>query len=193
MTFAGRLTFAALFLLLVCHNVKAQQKKSPLVKPGTVSGSIFLITKAGDLKPARMAEVYLFFHPKDENDSAGAAWVDAITVAMRAYTDESATAEGMGWSDTERGRKHLRVSHDALSATSKWVEANRMDQQEIRIDADENGTFEASIPRPGRYVMVAFGHAGLNDGFWWEKDIVVSPAAITKVKLSSPAEACLME
>jgi hypothetical protein len=191
--FAPRLTFAGLFLLLVCIDVEAQQKNLQLVKSGAVSGSIFLITKAGDLKPARMAQVYLFFHPKDDDDSAGSTWVRTVNAAMRVYTDESATAEGMGWSDAERCRKHLRVSYDALSATSKWIAANHMEQQVVKVDADENGTFEASVSRPGRYVIVAFGHAGMNDAFWWDKDVIVSPAATTKVKFSSPAEACLMQ
>ena len=64
-------------------------KPTPTFRPAKISGRVFLITKSGDLKPARMAFVYLFFEntmPKfkgesDESrhrrdgDTVGSKWV----------------------------------------------------------------------------------------------------------------------
>src|SRR5580658_4634908 len=35
-------------------------KPTPL-EPATVSGSVFALTKGGDLKPARLAKIYMFY------------------------------------------------------------------------------------------------------------------------------------
>ena len=54
-----------LALLLLSSAVFAQTKTTkpttPGPRPAIVSGRAFLITKGGDLKPARMASVYLFY------------------------------------------------------------------------------------------------------------------------------------
>lgn len=56
-----------LILLVLVVVAGAQQQKSLPARAGVISGSVFLITKGGDLKPARMANVYLFYkYPQRE-------------------------------------------------------------------------------------------------------------------------------
>lgn len=191
-------------LLLLAIVANAQQQKSPSAKAGVVSGSVFAITKGGDLKPARMATVTLLYlyrsvkvanaNPADA-DSAGRAWLDNHNNIMEEYLKVAGSAEGMAWSDKLACLKHLQTYHDALSQTRDWASAKHKDWQILTTEADENGMFKITVPHPGIYTILASGRAGFNDAFWYDnlKDIVVSPGATTAVKLSSIAEACLMD
>jgi hypothetical protein len=195
--------FGLLSLLTLATIAGAQQQKSPPVKAGVVSGSVFAITKGGDLKPARMADVYLLYlyrsvkwanaHPEDE-DSAGHAWMDNYNNVLGDFLKVFA-AEGMGWSDKMDCLKHMQVYHDALSQTKDWASAKHKDWQILTTEADENGMFKITVPHPGEYIILASGRAGFNDAFW-DGDIpgiIVNPGATTTVKLSSPAKSCLTD
>src|ERR1035441_10635916 len=102
-----RKVFGLLALLVLATIAGAQQQKSPSAKAGVVSGSVFAITGGGDLKPARMADVYLLYLYRsvkvananpEELDSAGNAWMENFAKTLHEYTKELAE-EGMGWSD----------------------------------------------------------------------------------------------
>jgi len=197
---------AVLALMVVLAGCAVAQQKSPSkATSGVVSGSVFAITKAGDLKPARMASIYVFYifrsakwaeaHPEDEN-SAGAAWMTIRNEEMQKRLQEKETPEGMRESDSESCHKTLLLYLKALQETRKWVTDRHKDWQMITADADENGAFKARVPRSGRYLVVAYGRAGMNDAFWDNSsgsgigiDLVVG--ATTTVKLSSPEDGCL--
>jgi len=194
-----RLKMCGLMAVLALATVaNAQQQKSQPAKAGVVSGSVFAITEGGDLKPARMADVYLLYyyrsvkwataHPEDE-DSAGHAWKDIHNKIMEQFLKVYA-AEGMGWSDQMDCLKHLQVYQDALLQTMAWVPANHKDWQMLLTEADENGVFNIALPHPGQYIILASGRAGFNDAFWEADDVVVNPGATTAVKLAAPAKAC---
>src|ERR1019366_8109322 len=96
---------SVLVLLLLAMTAGAQQHKSPPAKTGVVSGSVFLITKGGDLKPARMAQVYLLYISgsvnatganSDESSTVGSFWLDSLLIAMDDY-DKKYTREGVTW------------------------------------------------------------------------------------------------
>ena len=194
----------ALALLVLATIAGAQQQKSPSAKAGVVSGSVFAITGGGDLKPARMADVYLLYkyrsvkvanaNPEDM-DSAGMAWMDNLSKTLEEHT-KALAAEGMGWSDKMDCLKSLQVYHDALSQTRDWASAKHKGWQILTTEADENGVFKIAVPHPGIYTILASGHAGFNDAFWYdmmELGVVVNPGATTTVKLSSPAKSCLTD
>ena len=192
-----------LFVLALATVVGAQQQKSAPAKAGVVSGSVFAITEGGDLKPARMADVYLLYlyrsvkwataHPEDE-DSAGNAWGNIHNKIMEEFLKVYA-AEGVGWSDKLDCLKHLQVYQDALLQTRDWVSANHKGWQMLTTEADENGVFKFTIPHPGEYIILASGRAGFNDAFWvgGVPGIIVNPGANTTVKLSSPTKACMTD
>lgn len=192
-----------LILLVLVVVAGAQQQKSLPARAGVISGSVFLITQGGDLKPARMADVYLLYlypsvkwvnaHPEDE-DSAGHAWMDNYNNVLGDFLKVFA-AEGMGWSDKMDCLKHMQVYHDALSQTKDWASAKHKDWQILTTEADENGMFKIAVPHPGEYSILASGHAGFNDAFWVVDvpGIIVKPGATTTVKLSSPAKSCLTD
>jgi len=197
---AKQLRWCGLLVLLALVTVAgAQQQKSPPAKAGVVSGSVFLITKGGDLKPARMADVYLLYvyrsakaasAGQDYMGSAAHAWVENHIKASEEYRTELAQ-DGVNWSDSLQCRKHLLTYTVALSATLAWADESQKIWQILTTEADENGVFKIAVSHPGKYTVLASGHAGLNDAFWRVDDVVVNPGATTTVKLSSPAEACL--
>lgn len=86
-------------LLVLATGTGAQQHKSASpAKAGVVSGSVFLITQGGDLKPARMAKIYLFYASQeaaesDETSAVGAVWRSNLRIAMDKYAREQADAK----------------------------------------------------------------------------------------------------
>jgi hypothetical protein len=97
-------------ILIVIAGV-AQQKPSPKTtgKPGVVSGRVFAITKSGDLKPARMAHVYLLYwhrttksDPKEE-DSARWIWQANLNIALENFNKKLET----NLAATKRGEEGL--------------------------------------------------------------------------------------
>ena|ERR1039458_2241530 len=194
-----------LALLLATVATAQQQHQTPeRAKAGVVSGSVFAITKGGDLKPARIAHLYLLYihrsvkfamaNPEDEN-SAGIAWMKNHNREMERYNTERAS-QGMSWSESMACLESLHTYTKALSETLDWLTANpRKLWQMLTVDADENGVFKIAVPHPGAYIIIARGQAGFNDAVW-EADladpVIVNSGAATTVKLSSPAESCLV-
>jgi len=195
-TLMGRLGHVGLLLLLLVS--------ACVGRGGVVSGSVFAITKGGDLKPARMAHVYLLYeyrsaewakaHPEDAN-SAGSAWIGNHTEAVEKFNVEAASPGAPRWSESQICHRFLRTYFDALSQTRAWVSENHKGWQMLSTDADENGNFRIAVSRPGSYVILASGQAGANEAFWDNglNDVVVSPGATIELKLSSPAKACLVD
>jgi len=179
---------------------QARSSAKTEVKPGVVSGRVFLITVAGDIKPARMAEVFLFYASSDPNplhklgDSAYKAWMEAYHEKMEEVIKEMQRRRAaQDFSDTDKGvscRRDMETYLSVLSKTLGWVVANKKAWQVITGRADEEGHFRISVPRPGLYMMITKGRAGLNEAIWSD-DITISPGKETTVKMSSPEVACL--
>jgi len=200
-SFSRGFTLVALLAVIA----SAQQKSSSASNAGVVSGSVFAVTQGGDLKPARMANVYLFYvfrsvkwanaHPEDE-DSAGSAWLDNSTKGLEEMTKEEAAMDERAWNKNWHCHRELLAYSNALLDTRKWASANGKEWQILTTTVDENGVFKVRVPRPGRYIIVASGHAGFNDAFWdapgSADEIDVASGTTMTVKLSSPQVACLV-
>lgn len=110
--------------------------------------------------------------------------------------DKVSARDGAFWTDAMRCRAHLAMYRDALSETLRFASLVHQEWQAIAVDADENGVFSIAIPHPGKYVIVANGHAGFNEAFWEigvPDRVVVKAELNTVVKVPSPAESCVME
>jgi hypothetical protein len=191
----------AIFMFLAASTfVSAQQKSRDISRPGVLSGRVFAITKGGDVKPGRMARVYLFYlyrsvkyaeaHKEDEN-SAGMAWLEANNKAMEKY-NQTSVHEGANWSEARACSEALRAHSNALMDTLKWAEKEKKSWQMILDDADEEGNFAIKASRPGKYILVVRGRAGFNEAFWVSDNITIASGVETTVKLSSPEQACLV-
>ena len=194
--------------ILAAAGGTAQQKPAPknAARSGIVSGRVFLITQSGDLKPARMAEVYaLYLRPKLGNDAAGNAieehsasftLADNQTKEVKAELAEYEALpmnESGSMSDAASCRRDLLAYQNALVDTLKWASDENKDWQIVQTEADENGAFKIAVPRPGVYTLVVHGHAGFNDAFWESGLLTVTPGSVIAVKLSQPEKACLVD
>jgi hypothetical protein len=194
----------------------AQQKVPPKaakttvsvpLKLGVLSGRIFAITTGGDIKPARLAKIYLFYlrglkiaeaNEEDQN-SAGMAWLTEEAKALKELneallkeTREIMTMQRYSpWSESVVCLKELTAYQNAVIGTLTWgQESPTRSSQILYADADEEGAFK--IPaQPGTYTLVASGRAGFNEAFW-EAEVTVEPGTETTVKLPSPKKACFV-
>ena len=203
---------SVIFFAFLLADVAAQQKRTAktVMRPGVLSGRVFAITTGGDIKPARMADVYLLYVCKsaekrtchDVNEYKTSAGGSPFTAQEVKRLDEfnkwlsgevrQQDENGSGASESLVCRKELIGYDGTILETMKWAEAQNKIWQVIVAQADEEGTFKITVPHPGAYKMLIRGKAGLNDAFWTD-DIVVNPGVETKVKLSSPEKACLKD
>ena len=165
-------------LILAASGMFAQQKavaaKTPSTKPGVVSGRVFLITGSGDLKPARLAKLYLIYSPRPidgvtnqvADKSAGLAWAKART---KAATDslEEYKRDGADWNDAVSCRHDMLHEDAAIVEILQWGRDQKKSNQIYPADADEEGNFKINNVSPaGGYFLVARGRAGFNDALW---------------------------
>ncbi|HZB88918.1 MAG TPA: hypothetical protein VE291_09700 [Terracidiphilus sp.] len=188
----------------------------PSLKPATVSGFVFALTKGGDVKPARMANVYMLYsRPAQESAAQIVAKSPSTTFAADVFRKESLDGEQRGndwekdktYSDSLRCHKTLNeASRGAILKTLNWGKDHI--SQFVIGDTDEEGRFELTLPpdyedatfepsphgstafAPGIYLVVVIGSAGYNDALW-EDEVTVIPGQVVKVKMSEPAMACL--
>jgi len=202
-------------IVLVASGMQAQQKATSRSAhtPGIVSGRAFAITKAGDIKPARMADVFLFYmfgSVKEGSqavlNTAGLAWQRNRIREMDKYTQElgdmnkrnearNETGSDSENYETRSDSQTCRTEYigylSAASATLDWTTDKSKWWQVITAHADEEGTFRVTVHRSGTYIVVVQGRAGLNKAFWTAELVKVIPDMETVLKLSSPEIACL--
>ncbi len=226
------LSMAALLLLLCSMGLCAQQgigaakkgagdsakaTRKTHLKPATVSGYVFAITKAGDVKPARMAKVYMLYSRglgesadalvDKSNDQKSAADVLAAEIIKgleeaRAWQQDKPYLQD----STVCNSALVRGYHGAIVRTMRWGEDHK--SQFIFADADEEGRFEITVPPhladvsfepgvprehvfvPGVYLVAVYGEAGYNNAFW-EAEVKVEPGTAVQIKLPTPTKACL--
>ena len=193
----------------------AKKVAAPPPKAGAVSGRVFAITEGGDLKPARMAKVYLFYLHRsskptgggEDGETAGMAWIEEQTKALKdiakALAEETEeinskmrsgdlsteTTESRRLRDLADCLKGLAAYENAVVGALTWGKENSTKiGQILYADADEEGNFKTPA-QPGIYLLYASGRAGFNEAIW-EAEITVEPGAETKVKLASPKKAC---
>jgi hypothetical protein len=198
----------ALWLFVVGAGMLLGCKAKPVV-----SGRAFLITVAGDVKPAIMAKVYLLYwgDANEYQNSVAHEWLEENQKATKAWAEEMKTDHYYSKSKSEICRRGLRNYSYAFSKTFDWVSANKKEWQLIVGQSDEEGSFRISVPHPGAYMLVVVGHAGFNDAVWISGDgttigpgtgsititpngygiITINPGKETSVKMASPVYACV--
>lgn len=166
----------------------------PYAPAGIVSGKIFLITKGGDLKPARLAQVFLLDGNagKDGDESAAYYFTLAHLAKLKAIDSKQLYA---GLSDPEDVDRiycltKLRIFGESVTSTLKWNHEQKTDFVKIG-NADEDGLFRFGGVTPGKYSILATGHAGVNTAYW-QQDVIVEGGKEVTIKLSSPEAACLV-
>ena len=181
---------------------------------GTLSGRVFAITQGGDLKPARMADVYILFSSGvtrdgkavDVGETADLVFMaadhearvlnneklEAYNKAQEQQYNEQLAASSY-WSEKGMCMRDLATFHPAMLKAMDWAEAHSKQSQIVKTQSDEDGNFSASLP-PGKYSVYVRGRAGFNEGLWDLGDelyVDIHPGTHTEIKLSSPHTSCL--
>ena len=198
-----KIRIALLLSLLVFANPVFSQDAVPHTKPtkkadipetGELTGYAFLITKAGDLKPARLAVVALLWFPvardAETSNSAGMEYRRNSVKQMQHVFETIKDGHAFG---EDACRTELAGYIVALTDTVKWIAAQRKSDFNKKIQADEEGRFKITGIPAGRYNLVVTGYAGVNDAFWEQEEVVITAGQTTSVKLSSPTKSCLTQ
>jgi hypothetical protein len=172
---------------------KTVQRQAPA--GGALSGRIFAVTNGGDIKPAIMADVYLFYevaiHPNgtvndiDGDDSVGLLY-------MKSKNNEMAAEDGKrrpDWSDHLTCVHDLMVYQNAILTTLQNVPRGK-NWQVVSGQTDEDGYFKLSVPRQGSWMLVAHGQAGAFDAAWEHEGVRIFLGRSTEIKLGSPEKSC---
>ena len=168
---------------------------------GEVTGFVFAITKAGDLKPARLAHVVLLYAHKndigpDDDWGPSATW-EFIKAQIAAQGDlETRILKGTisyntPLSDDQICMGDIQVYLDALKSVMEWAATEKKTGQVKTVDNDEEGHFKFDGLPPATYTVAVSGQAGMNMAYWEQDDVVVKPGETTSVKLTTPEQACL--
>jgi len=202
----GLRCLSLILVLAVTLMANAQQGSAtrPTAIPqatASVSGRVFGVTPSGDLKPARMAHIYLVYKGRSERfeeNIAGATYLEEdlnrVNKAMEEGLETMKNHHSMAEADVDENLECRRemVAHDeAILSTMKWAKQNKKLKQLLTTDANEDGIFHITRVPAGHYALVARGHAGANDAFW-SSEITFKPGSSIEVKLSAPEKSCLV-
>jgi hypothetical protein len=190
----------AIPLALACTFLGAQQPKlTPKHAPagGVLSGRIFAVTTGGDVKPAILADLYLFFEVSvhsdgkvNDIDGPGTAGLLYMESKNKATETELAEMQRGTWDEQITCRHDLLVYQEAVVDTLQGITATKQ-WQVLTGQTDEEGHFKLLIPRQGSWYLVAKGQAGAYDAAWEEEGARIFSGKDSEVKLGSPAKACL--
>jgi hypothetical protein len=185
-----RCSFLALLLSTMAGCSDSQKQigfETPV--PATVKGRVFLITRGGDLKPARLADVYLF-SVRTVLDLA----------SMKRYRDDAEKWCNSANESRQIGpetvtRVDLAFYKDQIEALEKTFNAGvgraGTTKDAFAGNADEDGRFIFEGIPSGAYTVVVFGQAGVNLAYW-QAALTVTTGEQPEIKLSAPVTACAM-
>jgi len=136
---------------------------------GTLEGRVFAVAAGGDIKPARIAHVFL------------AAGDDAVTLQE--------SLEGALTKRREDVANNADTEQACLLASMSIFEAVKSDHSIRTSNTDEDGSFDLPKLKAGAYIVVVIGTANGFQSVWYQTAIVTAGKR-QKVKLSEPALAC---
>ncbi len=136
---------------------------------GTLSGRVLTIAKGGDIKPARLAHVFL------------ASGDDQVTLQQSV---DRALAKRLD--DIKNGTDPQEA---CVIASMSIHEAVKSGSNIQTVDTDEDGSFDLHKLTAGTYAIVVIGAANGYQSVWYSTTTVTAGKR-QKVKMSEPVLAC---
>lgn len=177
--------------LLFAQTKKSEPAQTKKSEPTTLTTSVFLITKGGDLKPARLGKVRAFYLRRQDakEDTIGQIYADEIEALHSVHKNIGPTTL---YTEREMCQKEVDDLVQATERSAKAMDDPVFASYLLTITLDEEGKGTVKVSRPGMYVIAAFGNAGINAGFWIES-AMIEAGKETRLKLSSPLVGCVRE
>jgi len=156
-----------------------------------LTGKVFAITKGGDLKPARMAT--LFVLSGDAAAQFKSNMLSETSRAAEAAKTDSGLVDPMVAGDFSELLESLkrRYCRDAFVSTFEEAVnlAKRNPDSIVTSETDEDGIFRVTGLTSGTRTVVAIGRAGSNDAVWVE-DVTLESGQETPIRMHTPSMAC---
>ncbi len=180
----------------------APAKCSPECKPApaTLSGKVFAITKGGDLKQARFAQVFVMSGDSATEFNAAMLPNDEVVSEFKKVRDQRETnpllanpsdayvAYRMANVDSTLKVLCNSIINTPKDTVLKLVKVHP--DQVVTLETDEEGFFKTDGLKPGAYTVLVVGRAGANDGFWVE-NVALEAGKDGALKMRTPVMVCL--
>jgi hypothetical protein len=171
-----------------CSTPQQPQTRQPQERLlASAKGRIFLITGGGDLKPARLANVYLLSVGAFSSQDALRSKETVVQRDCQTLND----ARELGPNSSQAVRIVLRHYLTHMSELEVLFRSSVGRSNGFAVQADEEGQFSFGTVPPGSYVIAAFGRAGANLGYW-KQPLDLASGQHAEIKLPSPETACVV-
>jgi len=177
----------SLALPIVCGTLSLAQMEQR--DTTTLNASVFLITKDGDLKPARFAKVKAFYLRKQDAKEKTMGQIEADYVDG---THSNFSRNKLPSIDAKMCLKELESLVSETEDTASTMAKSTLANQVVTLTLDEEGKGSVKVSLPGTYVIAAFGNAGVNTGFWFDM-VKIEAGKETLLKMPSPLVSCVRE
>jgi len=169
-------------------------KRTPeLRKPmtATLTGKVFAITIGGDLKPSRMASVFVL------SGDAVAQFKSTMLSENSKVAEADSQLEDPKLDVLFKENPGLLTSMKRIPCwdafTNILAEAIKLAENSadsvVTSESDEEGLFKVAGLKPGVCTIVIIGGAGANDGVWVQ-DVTLEAGQETPIKMHRPSMAC---
>jgi hypothetical protein len=185
-TLNNLLAAVTLGILLAAPGAQTQQRvatKEQTVPSFHLSGRVFLITQAGDLKPARMVTVN-FVSPD--------IYILQMEWSIKLSKQRIETMERTG--ETGPGdscHNDLQIERAALGYALALHDQEGSVHYDAATDEEGNFSFDVKKAAEGDWAVFATGRAGFKEAFWVQA-VEVKPGKPTMyLKLAKPKNVCI--
>ena len=152
----------------------------------SIKGRVFLITAGGDLKPARLPNVYLLAADESLNQDSAKILQAALQHCLQLEQIQRALRDfDFSQSLVNGARGEFAKYQSDLSALEMLFRVHSV----LTGQTDEDGQFTFEKVPSGSYAIAAFGQAGVNLAYWGEP-LQVKAGEQSEIKLSQPVTAC---
>lgn len=164
------------------------------VKPtlATVTGRVFLITQGGDLKPARLANVYLLGADALPDQKTLRNKVGVLNVQCQGAEQQRQVMLSnsiVAGQAAQFERRDLSEYKDGLNQLEKMFSSGTGEKDAFSVQADEEGRFSFDRVPFGSYIIAAFGQGGVILAYW-AQPLQIAATEPPVVRLSQPVTAC---
>jgi hypothetical protein len=156
---------------------------------GAIAGRVSGILNDGDMKPARLAHVYLFYTNTPEGWTGKEKSPPGFKTAGSTYIGTYGNMVVKRRPEDVNGCWDVAALTLARTTAQQWASKNDPGQA-VETQADEEGEFVFHQVSRGAWYVAVEGRVGMNIAVWYES-VVIEKGKQLSLKMISPKGACL--